>query len=199
VGSDTLEIHPISPPSWATGSPLSPSALDAAQACHVSPELLMKLDAPTQTRCGQIAALPMFSRFGETPPAIRDPRQYECEHSGTLTGDVYFGGHCRWRAELNAAFSCNVSPSELVAMPADERSDCMAASTREAMARVYARPLPSATPVPTPFPVPACGGLLGLTHGCVSKAVAPLSFSPIGVPPPSRFPVGTAFPSAARE
>jgi hypothetical protein len=196
VSGGTLEVRPVARPAWATGSPLSPSALDAAQACRVSPELLMKLDAPTQTRCGQIAALPMLSRFGETPPTIDDPHQYECSHSGTLTGDVYFAGHCYWRAELNAAYSCHIAPSELVAMPADERNDCIAASTREAMARVYARPLPSAVPAPTPFSMPVCGGPLGLTHGCVSKAVAPSSFSPIGVPPPSRFPVGTAFPGA---
>jgi hypothetical protein len=140
--SSTLEVHPIARPSWASGDPLSPAALDAAHACHVSPELLIHLTATVQVRCGQLAAVnPIFApaRYPEDVPSISDPHEHACENPTSFVGvgrDVYFGGRCYFRAELNSAYACHVSPAEFRHMTADEQTNCMMAGTREAMARI---------------------------------------------------------------
>jgi hypothetical protein len=202
VSGDTLEIHPITRPTWASGDPLAPAVLDAAHACHVSPELLLHRDATVQARCGQLAAVnPIFSPapYPADVPSISDPHEHACENPTSFVvgvgRDVYFGGRCYFRAELNSAYACHISPAEFRHMTTDQQNNCMMAGAREAMATAARVPMTAPTPMPaaTPFAIPHCGGPLGLTHGCVSTVgattpayAAPVP-GPLSLPPPNPY------------
>jgi hypothetical protein len=121
--------------------------------------------------------------MADSPITVSDPHEYACEHPTSFVGvgrDVYFGGRCYFRAELNSAYACHVSPAEFRHMTADEQTNCMAAGTREAMARITTMTTPIPTPAATPLVIPRCGGPLGLTHDCVSTvgAMGPATYVP---------------------